>query len=80
MPVAVDRLGRNPFTPDFDVPPPVLAGREKELKILSQMATDLDTGSNVRSIVLYGPRGNGKTALLNSSDRYKPRRTRIRIV
>ena len=76
----MDRLGRNPFTPDFDVPPPVLAGRERELSVLSHMTAELDAGISVRTVVLYGPRGNGKTALLNSSKLYKPKGTNIRIV
>ena len=74
------RARRNPFTPDYGVPPPVMAGRDSELKILSKMAADLDSGAMVRSVVFYGPRGNGKTALLNSSESYKPKRTRLKIV
>ena len=55
----------NPFTPGFGVEPPYLAGRETEQTILTKLlhrTTDLGKG---QPIVMYGPRGTGKTVLLN---------------
>ena len=55
----------NPFTPGFGVEPPYLAGRETEQTILTKLlhrTTDLGKGE---SLIMYGPRGTGKTVLLN---------------
>ena len=55
----------NPFTPGFGVEPPYLAGREIEQSTLTRMlhrTTDLGKGE---SVVMYGPRGTGKTVLLD---------------
>ena len=55
----------NPFTPGYGEEPPYLAGRETEQSALTKMlhrTVDLDKG---KSIVMYGPRGTGKTVLLN---------------
>ena len=55
----------NPFTPGFGMEPPYLAGRETEQTILTRLlhrTTDLGKGE---SIVMHGPRGTGKTVLLN---------------
>lgn len=53
------------FTPGAGLPPPLLAGRGREQaaisRELSALAADRHPSSN---IVLVGPRGNGKTALL----------------
>jgi len=55
----------NPFTPGYGEEPPYLAGRETEQSALTKMlhrTVDLDKG---KSVVMYGPRGTGKTVLLN---------------
>ena len=55
----------NPFTPGYGEEPPYLAGRETEQSTLTRMlrrTTDLGKG---KSVVMYGPRGTGKTVLLN---------------
>ena len=46
--------------------PPALAGREAQQGVLSRCLGDLGAGSAPpHDVVLLGPRGNGKTALLN---------------
>ena len=65
VPKDVSMRKHNPFTPGFGVEPPYLAGRETEQTILTKLlhrATDLGKGE---SIIMYGPRGTGKTVLLN---------------
>lgn len=53
------------FAPGTGAYPPVLAGREREQAVLSQCLSDLTAGgSPPHDVVLTGPRGNGKTALL----------------
>ena len=53
------------FTPGDGALPPSLAGREQERTLLSRCLTHLaGGGSPPHDVVLIGPRGNGKTALL----------------
>jgi len=54
----------NPYRPGAGAPPPILAGRETELKAISTLLGRLKAGRGERSIVLTGLRGVGKTALL----------------
>lgn len=58
----------NPFVPGKGVIPPFLAGREREQSLvrarLEALADDRPPGTD---IILYGPRGNGKTVLLEWS-------------
>ena len=57
---------KNPFTPGVGVSPPYLAGRENEQCELSKILADMADGDSPHSdIVMYGPRGMGKTVLLN---------------
>ena len=58
----------NPFRPGFDVPPPYLAGRDEESRALLEAAESVVGGRSegVRDIVLYGPRGTGKSSLLTN--------------
>ena len=55
----------NPFVPGQGLIPPCLAGRKSERSLiqnhLDQLARKRPLGTN---LILYGPRGNGKTALL----------------
>ena len=54
------------FTPGDGALPPALAGREQEQAALSLCLSDLSGGrSPPYNVVLIGPRGNGKTVLLN---------------
>ena len=47
-------------------PPPHLAGREREMDALAPMAADMrEKRSPSADVILYGPRGNGKTVLLD---------------
>ena len=56
---------RDPFRPGEGRLPPHLAGREREQAIFRKFLDDLRAGDPApSSVVLYGPRGNGKTALL----------------
>ena len=54
------------FRPGAGAVPPALAGREVQQGVLSRCLADLAAGSSPpHDVVLLGPRGNGKTALLN---------------
>ena len=54
------------FSPGDGAPPPALAGRETQQAVLLRCLADLATGAAPpHNVVLIGPRGNGKTALLN---------------
>ena len=55
----------SPFRPGFGGPPPYLAGRESEQGLLTDFL-ELLAGGEVpgTALLLYGPRGNGKTVLL----------------
>ena len=54
------------FAPGDGALPPALAGREQEQAALSRCLADLTGGSSPpHNLVLTGPRGNGKTVLLN---------------
>jgi len=57
--------GDNPFNPGSGTPPPYLAGRETEQRLLLDALRKLDKATPQTNIVMYGPRGNGKTVLLN---------------
>lgn len=60
----------NPFVPGHGGMPPHLAGRDQERSVLrghlTRLAAKRSPGTNV---ILYGPRGNGKTVLLLSAVR-----------
>ena len=54
-----------PFRPGPGQPPPYLAGRQKEQALFRAWGGALAQGvPPPSSVILYGPRGNGKTALL----------------
>ena len=57
--------GAGPFLPGTGRLPPYLAGREAEQSLFRQCFETLRQGkSTAGEVILYGPRGNGKTALL----------------
>ena len=53
------------FVPGDGALPPALAGRSAEQAVLRRCLDDLARGAPPHNVVLVGPRGNGKTALLN---------------
>ena len=54
------------FRPGDGAPPPALTGRDVQQTVLSRCLADLVGGSAPpHDVVLLGPRGNGKTVLLN---------------
>ena len=55
----------NPFKPGPGRPPPYLAGREIEQRSLGTSLREAKGSGNGEIIVMYGPRGTGKTVLLN---------------
>ena len=59
------QIGAGPFQPGSGVLPPHLAGREREQDLFRTLLARLDRGeAPPGEVILYGPRGNGKTALL----------------
>ena len=66
----MDDRPRQLFTPGTGQLPPYLAGREDEQRALLDSLEVLREGETVPAdIILIGPRGNGKTALLRWFDR-----------
>ena len=54
------------FAPGAGAAPPALTGREREQRVLKQCLADLAGGNAPpHDVALMGPRGNGKTVLLN---------------
>ena len=66
----VNATAQRVFTPGDGAVPPALTGREQEEALLLQCLADL-LGGNAppHNVALMGPRGNGKTVLLNWFER-----------
>lgn len=58
-------MATNPFRPSFGASPPVLAGRTEELQVFTD-ALDAGPGAPGRAMLVTGPRGSGKTVMLNA--------------
>lgn len=54
----------NPFSDQPGTPPPVLAGRDPQLRALLTRIEQVEVGRNAGELFLSGPRGLGKTSLL----------------
>ena len=54
----------NPFRPGAGKVPPYLAGRKAEQTLFAGLLEQLGEGRDGAELVLYGPRGVGKTVLL----------------
>jgi hypothetical protein len=55
---------QNPYTPNAGAPPPVLAGRDDQLKSFDVLLDRLQSGRTEQSMIITGLRGVGKTVLL----------------
>ena len=71
-------LERNPFQPGAGARPPLLAGRDPERALAKGKLALLETGRRPsRGVLFVGPRGNGKTSLLDDiADDARERRIR----
>jgi len=56
----------NPFQPGAGARPPLLAGRDREKSLASELFDRLEMGRRPsQGVLFFGPRGNGKTSLLD---------------
>ena len=65
---------RNPYSPGAGTPPPVLVGRDVEIRDFDIAIQRLDAGRPAKSLLLTGLRGVGKTVLLRRFGRLGDRR------
>ena len=71
---------RRVFTPGTGVAPPALTGREREQTVLRRCLADLLGGTAPpHDVAMMGPRGNGKTVLLNWFEDFCRKTGRIHI-
>lgn len=56
----------NPYTPNAGALPPVVAGREQQMKNFEVLLARLSRGRTEKSMVITGLRGVGKTVLLGT--------------
>lgn len=62
---------KNPFKPGIGKTPPIIAGRKREMSTLQEAIDELvpGAGGGPNEIVMFGPRGVGKTVLLDWAER-----------
>ncbi len=66
----MERKLKNLFKPGTGVPPPYLAGRKEEREYFRDCVEALlDRDTLSQDMIIYGPRGNGKTVLLRDLQR-----------
>ena len=74
----------DPFTPGFGEVPPYLAGRVDQQVVFTKDLGKLSAGKSPLAMVLYGPRGMGKTTLLswfeNEVEQSEAKENPIRVV
>ncbi len=58
-------MAKNPFHPTFGVSPPLLVGRDSLIEAVAEAIED-GPGAPGRATLYTGPRGSGKTVLLNA--------------
>jgi hypothetical protein len=58
-------VAKNPFHPTFGVSPPLLVGRDSLIEAAAEAIED-GPGAPARATLYTGPRGSGKTVLLNA--------------
>lgn len=61
----MDASGANPFKPGFGFKPPYRAGHKRAALDLGRILDRVAAGGRGDVAAMYGPRGNGKTALLD---------------
>ena len=59
----------NPFRPGAGTPPPVIAGRQRELDAIKDGCVQTVGGAPARHLMFYGLRGVGKTVLLTEAEK-----------
>ena len=56
--------GDNPFAPGPGLPPPLLAGRDRDIALFKDRLARVKAHGRGDAIAVYGPRGMGKTVLM----------------
>ncbi|MGI9322633.1 MAG: AAA family ATPase, partial [Pseudomonadales bacterium] len=60
----------NPFQAGYGLTPPYMAGREEQQALFAEKVAAMTRGRSVNGVVMYGPRGTGKTTLLRWLERH----------
>jgi len=69
-PIMIKNWATNPFKPGAGRMPPHIAGREREKSVFDECIRELTRSGEPQAILLVGPRGCGKTVLLNWCKRH----------
>lgn len=75
----MSRKKRNPFRPGAGEYPPLVVGRTSERRELRDRLERTRDGESGGIVVLYGPRGNGKTTLLADLEGLARKERKIRV-